>query len=1118
MNRNTRSNLIGAAVLAAVVLLSALGGLAPGAWAGPLLLEATNTPSPTPPNPPLTEELTIASVTANTCYSGCGAGTMTDGDTGTVTYSRATNQQSGYLEIDLGAVEWLAYLRLYSVNYDGDHLGNTLLQFSQDGTTWFKYLPWGHTPAVGDWTTLHVGISTRYVRLAQGIYNWWAVAEVEAYTDTPTAAGGLAYTVTAHSFGTNGNYQPADPALLHDGNTATVQYTTVNPGSVLVVDLGETAAITAIRFFAADYSGDKFAGDIDVSDDGETWDAVAAGATTSAPDMWYSTSGTWTGRYVRLTNTGSNWWAIGELEVYGAGTPDLGEWLVFKPPSFNYLQDPTFNLAPFGGSPWQSNWWGGGVSRVYSTDQWDPRVQFPGAPCDLYYWRLQLVSALTGGGTVHQDFSWPGGQAFMRATVATSDTETFGRIWVEDLENGDTTVFFPQFSFPGMWNTLKTSRDLPAGEYRVHIAATDTGPTGGSVTVGDIGVTEGDYWAMCPDWRYGDMSTGQQVPAQTQTAQAQRTQYALGTPSPSATVSRFVTATAQATATPSPTPAAKQNRITNCDFEKGSAGWALDGSTRLVGYGGATGPTYAELNASRMPAIWRTFDWPGGTAYVTYWVGPGSVISASVRGLSLSSPEHFVDNAYSTVGQEIWVKRFGAVNLNPGTYVFHAVNGPGRLASFDGLAITSGGYSDVDTQCGTATTWQSLLTQYAQQQTQQANATVTMEARVTKDAATHVAHTQVAGTATVRAQATATAQAQANATATAQAANNGIFATAYAGATGTAVAQAEAIQQTAWAQWVFSWSNPSFATAYAGATATVQAYTATPTPRPTNTLVVQPVQLTQAVQSMYATQTQQAAAVQTYAAAANATSFARATQTQLARQAATQNAQATAIVQQAVATVSPVPFDATAWAEAIAATAVAPYNVTATMAAYATQIAQGTPAPTPAVQTGGSGAGIDWPANVTTAFDWFKWNDDNTRQIEEAWDRSCDREPWGTICEANGALGDLGDLWSRADWASTGFEGEAPEPPDITVFIHAAPDILNGDWEWNTTGAQYSQTCELSVTWILGQYLTIPICFLWSILKTLGALAWIQMFWDLTMIWAIWEYIRAAFINKATHA
>lgn len=170
------------------------------------------------------------------------------------------------------------------------------------------------------------------------------------------------------------------------------------------------------------------------------------------------------------------------------------------------------------------------------------------------------------------------------------------------------------------------------------------------------------------------------------TATANATTVATTTPT------RTSTATANATTSSTPAPTGTPAPATvffNCDFEQGLTAWTGNNlSVQLAG--GPVGPQFLRVTGSDGFAR-QPFFWPGGTAYFTFWVGPGSGGSVHITNQLAAIDDTLWSQTEST---PVW-KLIKAVlpNLAQGNYAFEVRGNDFVNMDFDGAIPAENGYS-----------------------------------------------------------------------------------------------------------------------------------------------------------------------------------------------------------------------------------------------------------------------------------------------------------------------------------------------------------------------------------------------------------------------------------------
>jgi hypothetical protein len=149
------------------------------------------------------------------------------------------------------------------------------------------------------------------------------------------------------------------------------------------------------------------------------------------------------------------------------------------------------------------------------------------------------------------------------------------------------------------------------------------------------------------------------------------------------------------------------------------------------------------------------------------------------------------------------------------------------------------------------------------------------------------------------------------------------------------------------------------------------------------------------------------------------------------------------------------------------------------------------------------------------ALSWFAWSDINTNEIANFSATAQAKEPFGTINEVGSTMGDFRDLWNSYDWNDTGITG-TDEEASTGTFDQPASGILLGQLDLNNTPNPYTLVCNLRLDDVMGPNVTVAVCFVWGMLKATGFLTWLQLLWDLLMVWLLIRYVQKAWVAKAT--
>lgn len=383
----------------------------------------------------------------------------------------------------------------------------------------------------------------------------------------------------------------------------------------------------------------------------------------------------------------------------------------------NLLRNPDFTTAPRQpASFWQD------INRVVQEPYSDSGLNLGDVPygsCGYEFWVMSRGA--NGDGGIWQDFGWTGGPMYLNFEAMTDSYATRGQATITNRSTGEEEAL-PSFTNGSLsWQSFKyVTGSKPAGQYRLGFSFDALGPRGG-LAVDNVNLRRG-YWGNdCPDENYHG-----QIP-----------------------ITANTTATPMATPTtaliPSNTPV-----NSNCDFEQGWAGYQHNAATTLA-TGGAVGPTYAYLytiydNGSDPAGVdipgrlAAPFFWNGGMMYVSYWTGPGTRATVTIRN-PLTGYSRQLQSATTVQTFGGWVKRSYGFNASQaGYYLFEAQTVAGQIAAFDGIAVSSGGFSfpcstrSSDSENDATATAQATQTQIAATTTNQPGVILTANARGTDQA------------------------------------------------------------------------------------------------------------------------------------------------------------------------------------------------------------------------------------------------------------------------------------------------------------------------------------------------------------------------------------------------
>lgn len=336
----------------------------------------------------------------------------------------------------------------------------------------------------------------------------------------------------------------------------------------------------------------------------------------------------------------------------------------------NWLSDGSFEKSPLT-SEWVVNSNPAGTRQVNENVLGD-FYNIGDAYCGQYYYTID-------GAGITQRFYWPGGTAYLTARVRAQNTAgAFPLIEARRAIGGGLTYpitfidgTYVPWSNQG-WQTVQASIPMFSGYYDMVISdGAGAGDGQADFQVDDVTIALNSYMSLCLT-EGGPTIT----PYPSFTVTSTRTT----TPTPTGTIAP----TGSPTITPSPTPGALSG-FSNCSFELGSAGWLGGFSVPLAG--GPVGPQYATAGSGQ--SISQTFNWPGGTGYFTFWVGPdanGAIRARRSGGASFT--------LWSGAAGGSWALRTASWNDMPaGTYVFEALPNSGASIAIDGAMVAQNGYA-----------------------------------------------------------------------------------------------------------------------------------------------------------------------------------------------------------------------------------------------------------------------------------------------------------------------------------------------------------------------------------------------------------------------------------------
>ena len=138
--------------------------------------------------------------------------------------------------------------------------------------------------------------------------------------------------------------------------------------------------------------------------------------------------------------------------------------------------------------------------------------------------------------------------------------------------------------------------------------------------------------------------------------------------------------------------AAPLGAFANCDFENGLAGWTGAFHASVLLAGGPVGPQFARIVGAD-GRLEQSFQWNGGPAFFTFWIGPGSGGSVHVvNGLAYDD----VLWAQSETSPAWKLVQASIAYLAPGAYRVQIQGDAFNNMDVDGLLPAAGGYAYCD--------------------------------------------------------------------------------------------------------------------------------------------------------------------------------------------------------------------------------------------------------------------------------------------------------------------------------------------------------------------------------------------------------------------------------------
>lgn len=173
-----------------------------------------------------------------------------------------------------------------------------------------------------------------------------------------------------------------------------------------------------------------------------------------------------------------------------------------------------------------------------------------------------------------------------------------------------------------------------------------------------------------------------------------------------------------------------------------------------------------------------------------------------------------------------------------------------------------------------------------------------------------------------------------------------------------------------------------------------------------------------------------------------------------------------------------------------------------------------------------AGEWVEYARCRTVAF--FAWCPWHTEDLNDLKAQFLGIEPFTTILE----LIDLGRVvQAEVDtytWVDDGGGDDTPQVQAPANYVFAPGEgggaeipIVGEDSIWGSgeitltgnTGISYSTECDNVLADSLGTRLAAPMCFVFNIVDQLGLLTWVQLLWDLAMLFVLFWYIKRNWID-----
>jgi len=236
--------------------------------------------------------------------------------------TRWSAQGSGeHLTIDLGAQYYLTEIHVAWSKGD-ERQSHYEVQISNDDINWESVTEGSSSGATTALEYIGIKDSARYVRIigkGNTSNDWNSITEVKIFGVTPAEITDGAVEITPASITASTEEDPNFAVNVSDGDSST-RWSAEGDGEFLTFDLGAQYSVTEIH--AQWLSGDKRQShyDIQISDDGTTWESVTSGSSSGITPELESIDLRESARYVRYVgfgNSSNGWNSVQEIKIFG---------------------------------------------------------------------------------------------------------------------------------------------------------------------------------------------------------------------------------------------------------------------------------------------------------------------------------------------------------------------------------------------------------------------------------------------------------------------------------------------------------------------------------------------------------------------------------------------------------------------------------------------------------------------------------------------------------------------------------------------------------------------------------------------------------------------------------